>query len=135
MLPKITLVSGPAQLRQWIVQPRLSAREVTAQSTFCELSQLGYLLWFNVYLAVGNNEFSFQIMVFVCMFQHKLIFLYSIFFYHHFLESSRKKNILNSSRHSSFFNNFQKTILTAFNFFWWLLFGPEGNVRCRVCHE
>ena len=45
MLPKITLVSGPAQLRQWIVQPRLSAREVTAQSTVCELSQLGYLLW------------------------------------------------------------------------------------------
>ena len=45
MLPKITLVSGPAQLRQWIVQPRLSARELTAQSTFCELSQLGYLLW------------------------------------------------------------------------------------------
>ena len=46
MLPKITLVSGPAQLRQWIVQPRLSARELTAQSTLCELSQLGYLLWF-----------------------------------------------------------------------------------------
>ena len=50
MLPKITLVSGPAQLRQWIVQPRLSAREVTAQSTFCELSQLGYLLWVQLLL-------------------------------------------------------------------------------------
>ena len=51
MLPKITLVSGPAQLRQWIVQPRLSAREVTAQSTFRELSQLGYLLWDILYFS------------------------------------------------------------------------------------
>ena len=53
MLPKITLVSGPAQLRQWIVQPRLSAREVTAQSTFCELSQLGYLLCVRIYIKSG----------------------------------------------------------------------------------
>ena len=39
--PKITLGYGPTQLMQWIVQPRLAAREVVA---FCELSQLVYLL-------------------------------------------------------------------------------------------
>ena len=58
MLPKITLVSGPAQLRQWIVQPKLSAREVTAQSSFCELSQLGYLLCVNVKVS-NSQKFTF----------------------------------------------------------------------------
>ena len=87
MLPKITLVSGPAQLRQWIVQPRLSAREVTAQSTFCELSQLGYLLWTGFYNAficweLGFNEvdlfnvtaFQFLLIQIERIFQMPLLF-------------------------------------------------------------
>ena len=41
----VTLVSRQAEIRQKVLQPRLSARKVAARSTFCELSQLGYLLW------------------------------------------------------------------------------------------
>jgi hypothetical protein len=44
MLLKITLVTGLAKNRQWVIQPKLPARMVPAQSTFGELSQLGYLL-------------------------------------------------------------------------------------------
>ena len=55
MLLKITLVSGPAKLRQWVLQPRLSARGVAAQSTFCELSQLGYLLWYWPYRILQSS--------------------------------------------------------------------------------
>jgi hypothetical protein len=38
------MVSGPAKIRQCFIQPRLSARKVAAQSTFCELSQHSWVL-------------------------------------------------------------------------------------------